>query len=267
MRVIDYSEFDLTDGKLSFGDRISGSFRYGFSWPRQMESQQKAIDYLNKVLGNRFTILRNYTLPEIEIPIPLILIGPSGITVIVVSSLAGIFRAKYDSWMQMDNRARKFKPAKPNLITETQLMSKVVSRFLTENSIHIDQMEGVLVFTHPGTHVDAIRPAVRVILVDAIDRFATQLNQTRQIFTVEDVRKVVELFDTRHQDDVQGEDGIAAGNDFSEREPNALEKVLFRLGNIFNFNRRQWLTLFGLIFVELCAIVIFITVIFYTVYF
>lgn len=266
MKVIDYSEIQLADGKLSLADRVSGSFQHGFSWPKQVEAEYKVIDHLNKILGKDFTILHNFTLPEIDVPIPLILIGPPGITVIEVSSLSGIFRAKNDSWSVMNNRARQFKPVTPNLITRTLLMAQAVRKFIDEHEISDPNLEGVLVFTHPGTHVDAIRPAVRVILMDAIDRFANRLNQSDTIFSVEDVRKIVDVFDARHEEiSILAEDSTLTGTmGGSTRHPNEAENTLDRLSRVFNFSRQQWTILFGMIAAELCIIVVLIMIIFLT---
>ncbi len=53
----------------------------------------------------------------------MVLVGPTGIQVIYASALKGVYRAKNDTWSVMDNRSHRFKPAQPNLIARTLLMT------------------------------------------------------------------------------------------------------------------------------------------------
>jgi hypothetical protein len=48
-----------------------------------------------------------------------------------------------------------------------------------------------LVFTNPRTHVDTARPAARVILSDAIDHFAANLQQFQPIMDQQDIKAII----------------------------------------------------------------------------
>ena len=109
------SQSEKINRLLNFQDRIKGTFQLGFTWISEMKSQEVLIAHLNRVLDKQFTLLRNVPLPDGGVTIPLILLGPHGVTVIYNSPLRGIYRAQGDSWEIMDNRMRNFKPTKPTL--------------------------------------------------------------------------------------------------------------------------------------------------------
>jgi len=198
MRILDYSPIPFDGGKLSLQERLKGIASFGFSWIADMKSQERVIENLGRLLDNSFTMLRNVPLPEGDETIPLILMGPQGIVVIYNSPLRGIYRASGDSWEIMDSRLRNFKATRPNLITRTLMLTRAFNNFLNQKGYAIET-DGVLIFTDPGIHVNTTRSDVRVILMDAIERFGARLAQERPVMDVEDVRSIIHSLEVAMQ--------------------------------------------------------------------
>ena len=72
----------------------------------------------------------------------------------------------------MDDRTQRFKITRPNLLLRTQMMARAVDTYLAVRNFDLASAEAVLVFTDPGIHVDTIRPIIRVVQADALDRYA-----------------------------------------------------------------------------------------------
>ena len=263
MKVIDYSSIPYKSGKLSFVERIKGILRFGFSWVAEMKSQEVIVGYLSRMLDSKFTLLRNITILDSNVPIPLVLIGPHGVTVIYNSAIKGVFRAKGETWNVMDNRARQFKPAKPNLIMRTILMSRAAGTFLNRIGLTVKPDE-VLVFTEIGAHVDTLRPAVRVVLVDALEGFGSRLMQARPIFEMEEVRSmvttVIDYFEDEAEPDKTATSKPAVSPPKESKFGQALDPIQKKLG----LNRRQWLLLGGFVVAEVIILLIFLVVIMLT---
>jgi hypothetical protein len=52
--------------------------------------------------------------------------------------------------------------------------------------------EPILLATNPGMHVDTIRPLVRVVLSDALERFAVSVSQARALQSPEDAQLIID---------------------------------------------------------------------------
>jgi hypothetical protein len=191
MKVIDKSELRSADGSISVTDQLRGVWQYGLSWRQDIEAQDVFITHASRLLDNKYTLLRNVALPGLEIPIPLILIGPTGIWLIYASGAKGIYRAKSETWAVMDNRSQHFRLANPNLLARTILMSRAVESHLSSTGYQLPGVESVLFLSNPGVHVDSVRPAARIVLLDAIDRFAAGITQAHNVIEPEIVERTV----------------------------------------------------------------------------
>lgn len=189
MKVIDESLYQAPDGTINFWNRMQGSLTYGTSWYRDMQAQQEVMAHLARTLDNRFVLLRNIILPGTDIPIPLILVGPTGVWVMIASGMRGVFRAKGDSWMSMEGG--RFKAAKPNMVSRTMLMRHAIDAHLQKENLQVPEIRPVLLFTNPGMHVDSVHPSVRVVLSDAVDRYVASLLQEVGNISSEKVQQVV----------------------------------------------------------------------------
>jgi len=191
MRIIDNTPFINEDGSISFIDRIQGTLQHGFSWYPNLQVQQKAIAILGKHLDKRFTLIRNHTLENSKITIPLILIGPPGIQVIFATHLQGSYRAKNDSWGVVSGG--KFKESGINILKRTAQFGKAVTVYLKRKGLELTEgIEPILLSVNPAMHIASERPLVRIVMSDAAERFAASLSQNPPVMTVEDVHEVAE---------------------------------------------------------------------------
>ncbi len=191
MRIIDKTPFLEEDGSISFINRIQGTLQNGFSWYSNLQAQQKALATFNKRLDKKFTLIRNHTLGASKITVPFILIGPPGIYVFFITNMEGAYQAKADSWGTIEGE--RVKEASINLLKRTAQLGKAVQVYLKRQEIELpEDVDPVLLALNPGMHIDSIRPLVRVVMSDAIDRFAASLSQAPPIMVVADVHQISE---------------------------------------------------------------------------
>ncbi len=193
MKVIDHLEESEKTSAASPLDNVLSSLRLSRDWDQDVQAQDWVVETLAQVLDNNFVMVRNVKLEELDVPIPLILVGPPGIQVIYASALRGIFRAKGDVWEQMDNQQQVFKPVLPNMISRAALMSRAVEAYLKDR-YPLMLVEPVLTFYDPGTHVDTIRPDVRIILADGLEHFCAGLLQSGSRLDRNTVQMLADLF-------------------------------------------------------------------------
>ena len=191
MRIIDKTPLVAEDGSITTINRIKGMLQYGFSWYPSLLSQQKAIAILEKRLSKKFTLIWNHTLENSEITVPIILIGPPGVQVILVTHLQGTYRAKNDSWGTVSGGT--FKEAGVNLLKRTDLFSKAVDIYLKRKNNELpDGVKPILLSVNPALHIASVRPIVRIVMSDAVDRFAASLAQEPPMMSVEIVHQIAE---------------------------------------------------------------------------
>jgi len=190
MKIIDQTPFFNEKGEISLMDRAKAFMDFGRSWLAEMEAQRSILPVLEKNLDNKFTLLRNVKPPGLDAPIPFILVGPTGIYVIYVTPVLGMFRAKGDQWGTISGNT--FKPDKTNLLTRTERMARAVQIHMQRQGYsQLTSVESVLLFANPGVHVDSLRPIVRVIMRDAVERFAVSIAQARVVFSADEVYDIV----------------------------------------------------------------------------
>jgi hypothetical protein len=265
MKVLDYSPIPFDGGKLPLQGRLKGIARFGLAWVSEMKSQETVVANLGRVLDQRYTLLRNVPLPDGGVTIPLILLGPDGITVIYNSPLRGIFRAAGDSWEIMDNRLRNFKSARPNLITRTLIMTRAFDNFLSQKEYSLET-DGVLVFTDPGIHVNTTRSDVRVILMDAIERFGARLLQERQVMGVDDVRAIVNSIEVAMQpvEEAEEVEKIVPHQQVVQTVDSGFLQALAPLQKKMNFSRRQWMLIGAFVLADILILIGFLVIILWT---
>jgi hypothetical protein len=186
MKIIDQTPFYKEKGELSLIDRAKAILKYGADWPKEIEGQKSVITILDKVLDKRYTLIRNFTPPDLDIMIPFILVGPTGVCVMWVTSRAGTFSAKGNEWGSFSGGVRKAE--KPNLLTRTEMMARAIQVYLQRQGyVDLTYVEPILLCSDPSTHVDSVRPIIRVVMFDALERFAVSLSQGRAVFNPESV--------------------------------------------------------------------------------
>jgi hypothetical protein len=184
MKIIDKTPLQSEKGEISLMQRLQGTLTYGFSWYAELEAQKGVIAQLDRTLEKGFTLIRNFTLPGSEIVEPIILIGPSGVYVIYVTSLKGFYEAKGDQWNTVSNG--RSLPAPINLMGRVSRLARALQVYLERQGISLPgPVEPVIIAASPALHIDSLRPAVRVVLSDAVKQFGASLLQARPALRTE----------------------------------------------------------------------------------
>jgi hypothetical protein len=191
MKIIDKTPLLNEKGELGLTQRLQAMFQYGFNWLNELQAQQAIINYLDKQLDKGYTLIRNYTLGKSSITIPIILLGPTGIHAIHVAYLRGRFEAKGEAWNI--EAGESYKPAPSNLVKQTQRMAKALRVFIERQGTDVPvDIEPVLIAGNPGMHIESVRPVVRVLMIDGVRSFVSNLAGGQPVLTAE---KVFELTD------------------------------------------------------------------------
>lgn len=192
MRVMDLSEFRNEEGVIDLENRIRATLEFGLGWYADMQAQEFVVQRLERVLDNEHIMLRNVPLVGTDLVAPLILLSPQGARLIHSIRKKGVFRARDEDWQTFDGRLRRFRVARPNLQFQVLAMSRGIHRYLQAQGFPLPDLEGVLIFTNPQTHVDVASPAARIVLADAIDHFASKILELKPIMDQEDIDLLVE---------------------------------------------------------------------------
>jgi hypothetical protein len=180
MKIIDKTPLQDENGDIGLIPRIQGTLKYGLNWYAELEAQKTVIAQLDRSLEKGFVLIRNFTLPNSEIVIPVILIGAGGIWVIYVTNAKGYFEAKGDQWNTISNG--RSQPAKINLLSRTAQLTRVFQKYLEIHKFNLPvNPEPVLIASDPGAQIESMRPAARVVRSDAIRQFAASLLQARPV--------------------------------------------------------------------------------------
>jgi hypothetical protein len=184
MKLIDRTPLQDENGEIGIIQRIQGTLQFGLSWYPELEAQKFALALLERGLGKGYTVIRNHTLGASGITIPLAIVGPGGIFATYVTHLRGTYQAKGDSWGTVSGTS--FKPTAINLLTRTERLARALQAFIERQGVKLPQpVESVLLTANPGMHVQSLRPLVRVVMVDALERWAASLSNAAPVFTVE----------------------------------------------------------------------------------
>ena len=204
MKIIDKTPLQDANGNINAIARIQGTLKYGLNWFGELEAQKTVIAQLDRSLEKGFVLIRNFTLPNSEIVIPIILIGSGGIWVIYVTQVKGRYEALGDQWNTVNNDGRSL-PASINLISRVSKLSIVFQKYLKIQKVDMpNPMEAVLITADPGAHVTSTRPAARVVMSDAIKPFASSLLQARPVWRTDFVHVIAErILDPRPPEELK----------------------------------------------------------------
>jgi hypothetical protein len=191
MKIIDKTPLLDEKGNLGFAQRVQGMLKYGFNWPRELQAQKVIITYFDRQLEKGFTLIRNYTLGQSGIMVPMILLGPTGFYVINITHLRGRYEIKGDAWNMAAGEG--YKPAPVNVVQETLRMAKAVRVFIERQGTKVPmEIEPVLIAADPGLHVESTRPAIKVLLIDGIKSFVMNLATSNPTMSNEQVYEYTE---------------------------------------------------------------------------
>lgn len=271
MKIIECKQDTQTDGKGVGLGRAFGNINLPLGHQSQ-EIENSVIQALQKRLDHRFVCLSNFYPRDATQTPALILIGPQGVYLFRISTIKGIYRAAGDSWEELDARSKKFVQLKTNLLSETLQMSNRLDRELATTSIDLPITEPIVFFANPGAHVDAEQPVVRILLVDALDRFLSSLMRLPQVLEKEQIENLVtalqqkrlprraeisefnerDIFSLQDSEGKQTKQGPSIPKPVFQ-EPGVLKKL--------QFSRRQWIILGTLTFVTIVILVALVLVI------
>jgi hypothetical protein len=191
MKIIDKTPLLNEKGELGIAQRVQGMLKYGFQWPGELEAQKAIMTFFDKQLEKGYTLIRNIPLGASGIVVPMILLGPTGIYVIHVTFLRGRYEARGTSWNEASGEG--YKPAAVNLIQQTARMAKAVMAFIERQGVELPvQVEPIIIAANPGLHVESVRSAVRVILIDGVKSFVASLASEPPVLRPEAVHEFTE---------------------------------------------------------------------------
>ena len=234
MKLIDQTPLQDEKGEIGIIQRVQGTLKYGLNWYPELEAQKHALGLLERGLGKGYTVIRNTTLGASGIVVPLALVGPAGIFTAHVTHLRGQYQAKGDSWGTMSGTS--FQPAAINLLTRTQRLAQALQAFIERQGVKLPQpVESVLLTTSPGMHVQSLRPIVRVVMVDALERWAASLSKAAPVFTVESAYELADrIINPRPpKKESEAEAVTPATEPDAQASQNEEESELSRAGAIF----------------------------------
>jgi hypothetical protein len=137
-------------------------------------------------------------------------------------------------------------------------MAKAVSAHLANRGLGELEVGPVLFFSHPGVHLDPVRPAVRIVLSDALERLAVTIQQRPVNLDSEDVRSIVEALTKPPEAEAAPEpDKDPARKAVSQFEPK-LSHELDKVSRKVNFSTRQWVLLGAIALLNILIIIGFI---------
>ena len=204
MKIIDKTPLQDANGNINAIARIQGTLKYGLNWFGELEAQKTVIAQLDRSLEKGFVLIRNFTLPNSEIVIPIILIGSGGIWVIYVTQVKGRFEAKGDQWNTVNNDEKSL-PASINLISRVATQAVVFQKYLKIQKVEMpNPLEAVLIAADPGAQIESVRPIARVVRSDAIKQFAGSLLQARPVWRTDFIHEIADrILDPRPPEELK----------------------------------------------------------------
>jgi hypothetical protein len=275
MKIIDFSR-EVDQGRAaSVIGRLFATLKAGRTTP-EAKAQENLAASLEPLLDNRYTLIRQTRLQGLDIPIPLVLVGPTGAYVLYPCMQRGFFRIRVDTWEQLDDGQDRFRPVKPNILTRTTLMARAVAAFLMAEHQPLPEVEPVVVFTNPGTHAELIKPALRIVMVDGINRFVSAIHQSREYLDKSSVQKIVDLLCESTQPGYSLRRNRTVEDAFSLKDPTQRAQVsdlvdklprgerVVKTLNKIPFSTGQWILLSLLVIVNIVILVGFVLLILFT---
>ena len=218
MKIIDKTPLQDANGNINLIARVQGTLKYGLNWFGELEAQKTVIAQLDRLLEKGFVLIRNFTLPNSEIVIPIILIGSGGIWVIYVTQVKGRFEAKGDQWNTVNNDGKSL-PASINLISRVSKLAIVFQKYLKIQKVEMpNPMEAVLIAADPGAQIDIGAPDGARGESDAIKQFASSLLQARPVWRTDFIHEIAErILDPRPPEELKPVASAPAGQQAGSR--------------------------------------------------
>ena len=233
MKIIDKTPLLDEKGELGIRQRLQGMLQFGFNWPNELQAQKAIINFFDRQLERGYTLIRNLTLGQSGITVPMILLGPAGIFAINITHLRGRYEAKGGSWNVQAGEG--YAPASINLIQITSRMARALQAFIERQGVRLPvSIEPVLIAAEPGLHIESVGSAVRVMMIDGIKPFVSGLATGRPVLSPEAVYEFTERIlnprlPKREPVTVQAPQQLSAG-----QEAESAQQEVSRARAIFN---------------------------------
>lgn len=216
-------------------------------------AEDAIIAHFMRGLDNRFVMLRNLPMEGTKEKFPPILIGPTGFVMLNLSAAGGDYRAKEESWWEMNKTTHRFGPGRPNLIKQTQEYAQRLAGLLDKHQKTHPPIIPVLIFVNPGVHLETSNPAIRLVRMDGVESLIGSLLSSEEILDRNEINYLSDVLEVMANPEKTIP--VGEGEDFFGRdllEPK--QKPTFKLPNIklptklslpaieekFNFTSRQW---------------------------
>jgi len=275
MKLVNYD--GETHGRITgVFERTLGDVRLPFL-QKEPKAQDVVINILTKVLDNSFFILCDVPLVGLEEPFPSVLVGPQGIWMIYPISSRGICRAEGEAWEVMDEHLQRYRPGKPNYMALASTMAQSLEEYLSDLGFENPEIEPVLVFTNPGVHVEFSRPSVRIVLIDALERFAVGLVQNQVQLNPGQVQRIVDSLTYVIEGDIEKAQPAEILDAYSLRElpvprkpirlpqmPDAAREepeIIRKVSQRTPFTKRQWMLLGFLLVGNIIILIVLVLVV------
>lgn len=191
MKIIDKTPLVNEKGQLGPLQRIQGMLQYGLRWPYELAAQQAIITYFDRQFEKGYTLIRNYTLGKSGIMVPIILIGSAGVFVIQIAYERGRYEVKGDTWNVASGEG--YTPAPANLVQATIRLANAVKAFIERQGLQLPvPVEPVLIAGDPGLHVESVRPAIKVLMIDGIRSYVANLVAGRAVLSNDMIYELTE---------------------------------------------------------------------------
>jgi hypothetical protein len=271
MKIVDCSpEPGKSSALENFSNQLEHLLQVAPFFRKTGQAEQMMISQMERAFSNKFFLIKNASIEGLEKPFPFILVGPPGVYLLNICEQKGIYRAKDEEWSEMKGRNRQFEPVNPNLTKETLHLARGLGDHLSDHLGLIHDIRPVLVILNPGTHVDSVRPAVRIIMMDGLERFIARLSIETLQLSSEEVEDILSLLTQPPAMDMDGIEADTSGEK-AKRELPALKPVLAiepavsrninSIAQKLHFNTRQWIFLVVLGIANIFLLITFLIII------
>ncbi len=234
--------------------KIAGQVNALFSFRKPGEQAEDAIiARFLRGLDNRFIMLRNLPIEGSKESFPPIIIGPTGLVVLNLNAAGGYFRAKEESWWEMNATTQRFGPGRPNLIIQTEEYGQKLAAVLDRHQKAHPPVVPILIFVNPGVHVETSNPVIRVVRMDGVDSLISDLLSSEEVLPPNEIDYLSDVLEVMAKPEKTTPLGV--GEDFFGRDLLGPEqKTTFKLPSFkiptklslpaieekFKFTSRQW---------------------------
>lgn len=258
MQIKELSEYRDEEGLITLENRIRGTIKFGFGWYKEIQAQQRVSRKLQGVLDDEHVLLLNVPLVGTDVLAPMILFSPQGVRLLYPSTIRGNLRAQDDQWLTYSSRTRQFKPKQPNLQFRALAFARGLLRYFESQGHPLPELQAVLLFTNPQTHVDTASPQARIVLSDAFEHFAANILEGQTIMDQDDVHMLVDsLLNPKlpePEPEPEPDEGSQESFESEALRPREDRQDLKPLRRFGSFTRRQWILIGILGFFQLILV-------------